>query len=156
MTAGTKEIGRLQALPREKLFYDLEGCALIVARSGAGKERPDRLNRLAVPANDPADIALPQLNLKDRGLPVRHLRKHHFVRKFDQLTDNKLEKFFHRPKNSSSAAVVDDDGDPQPAEELPGLRKETATAATFVAAVTNQRKLESVSILEAVNRAAVH
>ena len=92
------------------LLDNLERCALVMPRGRARQQRSNRLNRLAVAANDAADIALPELNLKHRGLPVGHFREHHFIRKFDQLADNKLEKFFHRPKNSRSGTLVDAGG----------------------------------------------
>jgi len=44
-----------------QLFHDLEGGALAVARSRAGKKRADGVNGLAVAADDSANVALAQL-----------------------------------------------------------------------------------------------
>jgi hypothetical protein len=81
--------GRLQ------LFHDLEGGALAVARSRAGKKRANCVNGLAVAADDSANVALAQLHSKNRHLAARNFREHHLVRVLDELADNKLEKFPH-------------------------------------------------------------
>ena len=52
-----------------ELLHDLERGALAVARSRAGEQRADRLNGLAVAADDPTDVGLAQLHPKDRRLP---------------------------------------------------------------------------------------
>jgi hypothetical protein len=77
------------------LFHDLEGGALSVARSRAGKKRADCLNGLAVAADDSANVALAQLHFKDRHFTARNFREHHLVRVLDELADDKLEKFPH-------------------------------------------------------------
>jgi hypothetical protein len=66
-----------------------------MARRGAGKQRPNRMNRLPVAPNDSADIALTQLHFKDCRFAAWNFREHHLVGKFNQLANNELEKFFH-------------------------------------------------------------
>ena len=80
---------------RLQLFHDLEGGALAVARSRAGKKRASCVNGLAVAADDSANVALAQLHFKDRHLAARNFREHHLVRELDELADDKLEKFPH-------------------------------------------------------------
>jgi hypothetical protein len=79
----------------KKLFHDLEGGALAVARSRAGKKRADCVNGLAVAADNSANVALAQLHFKDRHFTTRNFREHHLVRVLDELADDKLEKFPH-------------------------------------------------------------
>jgi len=76
-------------------LHDLEGSALAVARSRAGKKRADCVNGLAVAADDSANVALAQLHFKDRHFTARNFREHHLVRVLDELADDKLEKFPH-------------------------------------------------------------
>jgi len=78
-----------------ELFDDLEGGALAVACGRAGEQRANRVNGLAVAANDAANVTLPQLHFKDRHFAARNLREHHLVRILDELANDKLEKFFH-------------------------------------------------------------
>ena len=78
-----------------ELFHDLEGSALAVARSRAGKKRADCVNGLAVAADDSANVALAQLHFKDRHFAARNFREHHLVWVLDELADDKLEKFPH-------------------------------------------------------------
>src|SRR2546430_13742856 len=66
-----------------------------MARSRTGEQRPNRMNSLAVATNDAADIALSKLQLEDGCSAARNFREHHVVGKFDQLPNNKLEKFSH-------------------------------------------------------------
>src|SRR6266404_6987292 len=55
----------------------------------------NRMNGLPIAANDPADIALSYLQLEDRGFSAGDFREHHFIRIFDQLSNDELEEFFH-------------------------------------------------------------
>jgi len=68
---------------RPYLFYNFEHGALPMARSGADEQRANRMNRLAVAANDAADIALSKLQLEDGCSAARNLREHHVVGKFN-------------------------------------------------------------------------
>jgi hypothetical protein len=53
------------------------------------------LNGLTIAANDPADIALPQLE-PENGCSARwNFRDDGLVREFHELADNELEKFTH-------------------------------------------------------------
>src|SRR6266446_8114389 len=77
------------------LFHDLEGGALAVTRSRAGKKRANGVNGLAVAADDSANVALAQLHFKDRHVAARNFREHHLVRVLDELADDKLKKLPH-------------------------------------------------------------
>lgn len=66
-----------------------------VTRRGAVQKRANRVNGLAVAADDAADVALAQLHFKNRHLSVRKFREDHIVGKLNQLADDELEKFFH-------------------------------------------------------------
>jgi hypothetical protein len=78
------------------LFYDFERGPLTMARGRTGEQRANSLNGLAVPADDAADIALPELQLKDAGPAARNLREHHVVGKFNQLPNDELKKLSHQ------------------------------------------------------------
>src|SRR3954470_22367390 len=73
---------------------------------GAGQQRSNRLNRLAIAPNNPADISLAELHPENRGLPRGNLREHHFIGKFDQLANDELEKFFHEPESMRTLGLV--------------------------------------------------
>ena len=77
------------------LLDDFESGALAVTSGGTGEQRANGLNGLAVTTNHSADIALSQLEFENDGFATGNLGKHHLVGKLDQLTDDKLEKFFH-------------------------------------------------------------
>ena len=85
---------RLRSDDRD-LLDDLERGALIMARGGAGEQCANRLNGLTVAANDPADIALAQLQAKDSRSARWNFRDDHLIGKLDQLADDELEKLFH-------------------------------------------------------------
>src|SRR5439155_18166195 len=74
---------------------NLERSALPVTRRRTGKQRPDRLNSLAVAADNSAHVCLAQLHSEDRHLAGRNLGEHHLIRKFDELTNDEFEKLFH-------------------------------------------------------------
>ena len=96
--------GRLQ------LFHDLEGGALAVARSRAGKKRANCVNGLAIAADDSANVALAQLHFKDGHFAARNFREHHLVRVLDELADDKLEKLPHaglKIRSINFATVID-------------------------------------------------
>src|SRR3954464_13202026 len=77
------------------LLDDLECGPLTVTRGGAGQQSPDGLDSLAVSANDAPDVGLAQLHAEDRHFSRGDLRKHHLIREFDQLANDKLEELFH-------------------------------------------------------------
>ena len=84
---------------RIELLDDLERRPLAVARGGTGKQRANRLNCLAVAADDPANIALPHLQSKNGHLSTRDLGEHYLVGKLYELTNDELEKLFHGNEN---------------------------------------------------------
>jgi hypothetical protein len=63
------------------------------------------MNGLAVAANDAADVALTQLHFEDRHLAARNFRQHHVVGKFDELSNNELEKFLHVDSGEGGASA---------------------------------------------------
>jgi hypothetical protein len=77
------------------LLNDFERGALIVAGGGAGEQRPNRLNSLTIPADDAADITLPQLQAENGCSTRRNFRDDCFVREFRELANNEFEKFAH-------------------------------------------------------------
>lgn len=77
------------------LLHDLQRRPLAVTRRGAGQQGADGLNRLAIAANDPPNIALPQLHPENRRLPAGQLVQHHLIGKLDELANDELEKLFH-------------------------------------------------------------
>ena len=68
-----------------------------MARGGAGQQRSNGLNRLAVASDDSAHVGLAQLHPEHRRLPGRNLREHHFIGKLDQLANDELEELLHGP-----------------------------------------------------------
>lgn len=88
-------IGVWHRRPSICLLNDLERRTLPVTRRRAGEKRTDRLNGLSVAADNSTHVRLTQLNFEDRRLPRRNLGEHHLIRKFDELTNDKLEKLFH-------------------------------------------------------------
>jgi hypothetical protein len=89
----------LQRFNVQLSLHDLERGALTVARSGAGQKRADRLDRLAVAPNDPADIGLAKLHAKDRRLSRWDFGKHHLIGKLDELANDEFEELFHESEN---------------------------------------------------------
>ena len=79
----------------QSLLDDFERGALSVARSGTGQQRPDRLDRLAVAPDDPADIGLAKLHPENRCFPRRDFGKHHLIGKLDELANDEFEELFH-------------------------------------------------------------
>jgi len=73
-----------------------------MSRRRAGKQSPDRLDRLTVPADDATDVGLAQLHAKDRHFSRRNLREHHFVGEFDELANDELEELFHDAETTRS------------------------------------------------------
>src|SRR5438270_6205903 len=78
-----------------ELLDNLERGPLAMARGGAGQERADRINRLAVAPNNPADVALAQLHAEDRHFSRWDLGKHHLIGKLDKLANDELEELLH-------------------------------------------------------------
>jgi len=66
-----------------------------MARRGTGEQCANSLNGLAAATNDAADVSSSKLQLKDGCSAARNFREYHVVRKFDQLPNDELEKFFH-------------------------------------------------------------
>src|ERR1044071_6568055 len=56
------------------------------------------MNSLARPPNHAAHIAAAKLQPEGDRSAVRNFRKHHVVRKFDQLANDELQKFSHPAK----------------------------------------------------------
>ena len=106
----TRSAPRSVAPPKAKreLLNDLERGALPVTRRRTGQQRADRLNGLAVAADDSTHIRLTQLHSEDRCLSRRNLGEHHLIRKFDELTDDELEKLFHDSQAIQTSPFVID------------------------------------------------
>ena len=66
-----------------------------MAPGGAGQQSANRINRLAVPADDAANVALAQLDAENRRFSRGDLRKHHLIGKLDELANDELEELFH-------------------------------------------------------------
>ena len=64
-------------------------------RGGTSEQGTNRVNGLAIAANDPADVTLAKLQFEDRGFSAGNFREHHLIGIFDQLPNDELEKFFH-------------------------------------------------------------
>jgi hypothetical protein len=91
------------------LLDNLERGLLPVPRGRTGEQSANRLNRLTVPANDATDVALSHLQFKNRQLSGRNFRKHDFIGKLNELSNNELKEFLHRACDHSlgaAAAVV--------------------------------------------------
>jgi hypothetical protein len=97
---------RSKSVATAGLFDDLERGALTVARGRTGQQRPNRLNGLAISTDNTANIALAKLHPEDGRFATRNLREHHFVRELDQMTNDKLKKFFHIREVIRSACIV--------------------------------------------------
>jgi len=69
-----------------------------MARGGTGNQCANSLNGLAAATNHAADVSPSKLQLKDGRSAARNFREDHVVRKFDQLTNDKLEKLSHAPQ----------------------------------------------------------
>ena len=93
---------------RRILFDDLERSALAVTRGGAVQHRANGVNGLAVAADDPADVALTQLDFEDRHLAAWNFREDHVVRKFNQLANDELEKLFHAGRKTNHEQTLMD------------------------------------------------
>src|SRR5664279_1504263 len=93
-----------------ELLHDLERGALPVTRSGTGQQCADRLNGLAVAANDTPDVRLAQLHSEDRCLSRRNFGEHHLIRKLNELANNELEKLFHGSKTIRPCAQAASSG----------------------------------------------
>ena len=80
-------------LPR--LLIDLQHRPLPVARSRRTQQVADGVDGLAVFADYPADVALPELEFENDLPGVFKPRQYHLIGELDKLADDKLEKFFH-------------------------------------------------------------
>ena len=69
-----------------------------MARGGTGKQCANSLNGLAAATNHAANVSPSKLQLKDGRSAVRNFREDHVVRKFDQLSNDELEKLSHAPE----------------------------------------------------------
>jgi hypothetical protein len=90
----------------QNLLDDLESGALTVTRRGAVQDRADGMNRLAVATDDAANVALAKLDFEHGHFAAGNFREHHVVGKFDQLTNDELEKFFHNEKLNHEPAAA--------------------------------------------------
>ena len=86
------------------LLHDFESGPLAMPRGRTGEQRANRMNGLAITANDAADVALSYLQFEDRSFSAGNFRKHHLIGVFHQLSNDELEEFFH------VASGVDADG----------------------------------------------
>jgi len=64
-------------------------------RGGTSEQGTNRVNGLAIAANDPADVTLAKLQFEDRGFSAGNFPEHHLIGIFDQLSNDELKKFFH-------------------------------------------------------------
>lgn len=64
------------------------------------------MNRLAVTADDAADVALTQLHFENCHF-ARNFCQHHIIREFDELTDDELEKLFHKGKVNHESTRIE-------------------------------------------------
>lgn len=66
-----------------------------MAGGGSIEQIANCLNGMPLLANDKADVALPELNLKHH-LPGRlRFRQNHLIGIFDETADNEFDEFFH-------------------------------------------------------------
>jgi hypothetical protein len=80
------------------LLDDLENRALAVTRGRAGEQCTNSVNGLAAAANDAADVSSSKLQLKNGSPAARNFGENHVVRKFNQLSNDELEKLSHVSK----------------------------------------------------------
>ena len=78
-----------------------------MTRRGAVQHRANRVNRLAITANDSPDVGLAHLHLKDCHFATRNFRQHHVVWKFDQFADDELEELLHNGKVNHEFTRID-------------------------------------------------
>ena len=95
LTGSLRKVVRKRVEPNS-LLDNFESCALSVTRGRAVQQRPNRVNGLAVAADDATNVALTQLDPEDRHLAAGDFRKDHVVRKLDELANDELKKFLHR------------------------------------------------------------
>ena len=69
-----------------------------MARRRTGEQGANSLNGLAAAANHATDVPPSKLQLKDSCSAVWNFRQYHVVGKFDQLSNDKLEKLSHAPE----------------------------------------------------------
>ena len=81
----------------EILLDDLEDRPLTVTRGGTREQRANGVNGLTAATDDATDISSSKLQLKDGCSAAWNFRKDHVVRKFNQLSNDELEKFPHAP-----------------------------------------------------------
>jgi hypothetical protein len=95
MTAENKSAlpGRRHRL--RNLLDDLEDRPLTVTPGGTGEQSANSLNGLAGAANDATDVSSSKLQLKDGCSAAWNFREDHVVRKFNQLSNDELEKLPH-------------------------------------------------------------
>jgi hypothetical protein len=89
------------------LFHDFERGTLTMARSRTGQHRSNSLNRLTIATNNSADVAPTQLDAEDGGFTAWNFRKHHFIRKLDQLTDDEFEELFHEVESIERITLIE-------------------------------------------------
>ena len=93
-----------------------------MAGSGTGEEGANRADGLAVPADDPANVALPHLQTEDGRPAAGNFREHDFVGKLDQLPNNELEKLPHESQLSGATRAVQSVKLRSVRAEVPGCR----------------------------------
>jgi hypothetical protein len=82
-----------------KLLHNLKHSTLTVTRCRTGQQGANSVNGLAGPTNYTAHISASKLQFKGDRSATGNFREHHVVGKFDQLTNDELEKFSHRSKD---------------------------------------------------------
>jgi hypothetical protein len=70
-----------------------------MARGRTSEQCANGVNSLAASPNHPTNVATAKLQLKNSRSAAWNFRKHHVVRKFNQLPDDELEKFSHAPED---------------------------------------------------------
>jgi hypothetical protein len=119
MTAENKLVLPERRYKSRNLFDDLEDRPLTVTRGGTREQRANGVNGLTAATNDTADVSSPKLQLKDGCSAAWNLREDHVIGKFNQLSNDELEKLSHaaerlitNPRSHNSYAVTDGVGSP--------------------------------------------
>jgi hypothetical protein len=79
-------------------FDDLENRPLAVARGGTREQSANSVNGLTAATDNAADVSWSKLQLKGGCSTAWNFRQDHVVRKFDQLSNDELEKLSHAPE----------------------------------------------------------
>jgi hypothetical protein len=98
----------------EILLDDLEDRPLTVTRGGTREQRANGVNGLTAATDDATDISSSKLQLKDGCSAAWNFREDHVIGKFNQLSNDELEKLSHaaerlitNPPSHNSYGVTD-------------------------------------------------